>query len=322
MNGSTLSSIYYSHSWFSEDVDINLAIWEAVWNHCQLMVDNNVDPNQETDPPFQVSRIEDAIRRCDAFLAVLLPIPRSTDETRPASAPDDSQSEYTGSLYSLFEVRLAERAREPRLILYDAQTRFKPEGTESQSVRYLKFNRDDIINPGAAIWATIGNWLAVVNRSVVVQEDIADNKASILLPRKPNHSQQSEAVRAALAAANFTDVVDLMTCSTDIEMLEALRTSRLLVVDASSEQLWDIYGMAHALVIPTIRVFQGEATPNVNNLPRVLRGHPVGYQDDLVVWSEITELREAVADRALRMRQLPFPITDRETGRAFFERRR
>jgi hypothetical protein len=316
MNDLTRCSLYYSHSWLSQDVDLNLAVWDSIWTHCRLMVDSK----QEADPPYYISRIEDYIRRSDAFLAVLLPKTADAGEAQSANVVGDGGSEFAGSDYSLFEVHLAERARKPRLILYETQTRFVPRTTEG--ARYFQFDRNDVFDQSNEIWVEIDEWLRTLDPKRATSEPVVDGKAAILLSLDPNQAEEKETVRSALEAAGFTDVVDLASAVTDVEILSALRSSRLLVADVSSPSLWDVYGMAHALFIPTIRLFRGSAVANAANLPPINWGHRVGYQDDLVRWSDKTELREAVAKRATAIFETPTPIADRDDGRACLERPR
>ncbi len=81
--------------------------------------------------------------------------------------------------------------------------------------------------------------------------------------------------------------------------------------------------MAHALFVPTIRLARSAATsPQPDDLPWLLRGHPYGYQADLVRWTRLDDLTKAVADRAIAMRDARKLINDHKIGHNFFERRR
>jgi hypothetical protein len=82
--------------------------------------------------------------------------------------------------------------------------------------------------------------------------------------------------------------------------------------------LWDVYGVAHSLAVPTIRFTWSSAA----SLPAVLQGHPEGYDRDVIRCSAMGELAEAIGARARAIR-LPRVIVDsREEGREYFERRR
>jgi hypothetical protein len=56
------------------------------------------------------------------------------------------------------------------------------------------------------------------------------------------------------------------------------------------------------------------------DVPIILRGHPGGYQQDLVRWTTYEELQAAVASHAAAMRDTRHPITSREDGRQHFQR--
>ena len=60
-------SVYFSHSGWAADVDLNLFVWKAIAQDCKLLVDHYKD--QEL--PWYVNRIEEYIRRSDLFVAAL-----------------------------------------------------------------------------------------------------------------------------------------------------------------------------------------------------------------------------------------------------------
>ena len=98
-------SVYFSHSWKPQDVDLNLYGWRwLAEKSCDLFVDANEGEKPHYPPGYYVNRIEEFIRRCDLFFAVLT--------YREDGAKDNGGLRC--SPYSLFEIRLAERARRPR----------------------------------------------------------------------------------------------------------------------------------------------------------------------------------------------------------------
>ncbi len=82
--------------------------------------------------------------------------------------------------------------------------------------------------------------------------------------------------------------------------------------------------MAHALFVPTIRLIRRRdgTEPSPVELPWLLRGHPHGYQRDLVEWTSLDELSRKVQEHAQAMRDTRKLITEFDVGRDFFERRR
>ena len=111
-------SLYFSHSWRPRDVNLNVNVWEALCSECELLVDAPEEPG--ADPPYYINRIEELLRRSDLFVSVLtFREPRDGDFTA-------ADTKLRCSPYSLFEIRLAERADIPRLILYERSTGFRP----------------------------------------------------------------------------------------------------------------------------------------------------------------------------------------------------
>jgi hypothetical protein len=313
--------LYYSHSWLAEHVDANLRIWNAVSGRFALRADPNVTA-QGADPPYHVSRIEAHIRESDAFLALLLP--GRGANVSSATEGDKTGAAYVGSAYTLFEVRLAERAGKPRLILYDAETRFAPSAeSRGKNVQYLRFERGDLNNGASKLWNVVEEWMVAVSRRIERSQDIKDHQAAVLLPRHgTKRGFEAEIVRSALASTCLTEIVDVASVTTDVEAINVLQSCSILVADLSSRSTWDLYGLAHALFTPTIRLFQNTKALTNQSLPRSLRGHAAGYKDDLVRWSNATELRAALAERTEMICAKPNLITDLQTGQEFFEHRR
>ena len=189
-------------------------------------------------------------------------------------------------------------------------------------MRYLPFNQADLFVQGHDLWKAVKAWVDALGRRKGERADVADDKAVLLLPEGSNKGQVGQVVRAGLADAGFTDVVDLTAATTDVAIGTVLRQSRLLVADVSAPSLWDLYGTAHTLFMPTIRLSQGNGASPLDTIPHLLRGYTAGYQDDLVQWSQPAELEKAVAERATALREIGDPIDGLDVGRAFFERRR
>src|ERR1700680_4780163 len=102
-------AIYISHSWRPRDVDLNLRVWRELAADCELLVDVPEEPG--ANPPYYINRIEELLRRTDLFLSVLTyREPREGEFT-------EADAHLRCSPYSLFEIRVAERADIPRLIL-------------------------------------------------------------------------------------------------------------------------------------------------------------------------------------------------------------
>jgi hypothetical protein len=305
-------TLYFSHSWLPEHVDLNLAFWDHLWADCLLLVDEN----EREDPPYFVCRIETLIRRSDLFIAVLVPPDGRHGRRGTAGA-------HQVSPFVLFEIALAERAHVPRLIVYDTGSRFEPRPTESRNVRYLPLSFHGL-DWGRAdnVWADVAEWLGTVTAAAKPQFPRRSRSAAVLLPDGPDRSDAIHTARATLQAEGYGEVADLATASNDQEILALLRSVDLLVADVGSETIWDIYGLAHSLAVPTVRILRGAEPGTSRRLPAILRGHAEGYDRDLARWSTLAELGSAIAARAQAIRQVRVEIDTREEGKEYFERRR
>jgi hypothetical protein len=111
-------AVYFSHSWRPRDVELNLQVWEQLARDCELLVDMPDEPG--ANPPYYINRIEELFRRTDFFLSVL------TYREPKQGDFEQVDAQLRCSPYSVFEIRLAERADRPRLILYERSTGFRP----------------------------------------------------------------------------------------------------------------------------------------------------------------------------------------------------
>ena len=311
--GRPLHSLYFSHSWKPSDVDINVTIWDAICDRCELLVDRNPDPNSK--PSWYVNRLEEYIRRSDLFLAAL---PYRSGKVEDAQYPDEK---VRCSPWSLFEVRLAERARKPRFVVYDARTHFRPGTPESKTVRYLAYNLEDLEGSRRRyISEALADWLDEVDKLIPTRVFRPNQKATLLVPPSADREQVVATAKRGLEKADFIDVAVISAADTDVEVLNHLHGSGLLVAELGSGPLWDVYGMAHALFLPTIRMLRADGRVDGSDVPIILRGHPGGYQEDLVRWTTTAELEEAIAVHANAMRDTRHPITSREDGLSHFQR--
>lgn len=305
-------SLYFSHSWRPSDVDINVTIWDTIWERCELLVDRNPDP--AVKPPWYVNRLEEYIRRSDLFLAAL---PFRDSRVEDPQYPDEK---VRCSPWSLFEVRLAERARKPRLVIYDSRTHFQPGTERSKQVRYLPYNLEDLHGSrGRYIRDELVDWLDEVDKAIPPRTFRPNQKATLLVPDGVDRDRIVAAASKGLEAADFIDIAVITRTHTDVEVLNHLYASGLLVAELGSGPLWDVYGMAHALFLPTVRLMRS-TSGYPGEVPIILRGHPGGYQEDLARWTTFDELQSAVTSHAAAMRDTRHPINSREEGRQHFQR--
>jgi len=315
-------SVYFSHSWRPQDVDLNQAAWDAMCPDCNLLVDEDT----VAEPPYFVNRIEQYIRRSDLFVAILTFRDKPSERVKPyaAMAGSSPDSKVRCSEASLFEVRLAERARKPRLVLYDPRTRFLPGSPNSSQVKYIPFDPLDVINRRSTYAADgIREWLQELRKERVEPRIMKPNQtALLLLAPSPDGAELASRLGSALADEGYIEVKEVLSTWTDAQVVVTLFSSSLLVADVAEAAVWDLYAMAHALFVPTIRLARSAAASPDRDLPWLLRGHPYGYQADLVRWTSLDDLTKAVADRAVAMRDTRTLISDSRIGRDFLERRR
>ena len=126
-------ALYISHSWRPRDVELNLQVWQELADSCELLVDVPEQPG--ANPPYYINRVEELLRRSDLFLGIL------TDREPGAGEFTGQDAHLRCSPYSLFEIRLAERAEIPRLVLFDRSTGFRPPRTVRAWEFYIPFDR-------------------------------------------------------------------------------------------------------------------------------------------------------------------------------------
>ena len=149
-------AVYLSHSWEKRDVAFNLWVWDKLAPVCDLLVDKPV--TQEKDPPYYISRLEELMRRCDVFTAVLTHRAAARSKQRAKPAGD---GQLACSPWSLFEIRLAERANRPRLVLYERSTAFR-RPVDTPGITYVVFDRgpgDELPADLERIEQSIKDWL-------------------------------------------------------------------------------------------------------------------------------------------------------------------
>jgi len=254
------------------------------------------------NPPYYINRIEELLRRADLFVSVL-----TQREPGPGDFPAGG-SRLRCSPYSLFEIRLAERADIPRLVLYERSTGFKPPRVQRSWEAYVPFDRgthDDrpeqsqwtkVVEPKIRQWQ---DWTADHRKPASYEQS---TQAMILVD---DHAQESlrgvleDCVRDAGYEPDHCDVERVGSGAA----LRQVREAGLVIHDFStaSSRLTQVYAAAHALGIPTIRLLaQGEETA----LPWLIEGEPGGYHLDLVRWRSLDEVAPLVRPRVDAMFRL------------------
>lgn len=312
--------VYLSHSWRAEDVPLNLLVWDQLSANCLLSVDRQGAVHKKGS--FFVNRIEYLIRQSDAFVSVLAYRSRDTKNSADMiSSPMGGESgtadrQLLCSKAALFEVRLAERARKPRLVIYDRRTRFRPPSFVSKLIRYLPVNVNYELNRGGpAIQNAVDEWLSVLLDRREQGLFTGRNDVTILLDEASSRAVELEkAIIHGLRDSRFSKVHLVRAHHLDSEIVSMLQSSDLFIAEVGSVDS-GVLGLAHALFVPTIRI----TTTETHQLPALLTGHAFGYDRDIVLAGDTAKLPDAIRDRVSAMDEDRRQIADAQSGRAYLQ---
>jgi hypothetical protein len=300
---------YFSHSWHPRDVEINLAVWEEISKECELLVDVPEEPGAE--PAYHINRIEELLRRSDLFVCVL------TYRDKPAGS-GAGDGALRCSAYSLFEIRLAERFRLPRLVMYERKTGFKSPLRTRPGEIYMAFDRGADALPEQRQWRNttgpnIRQWIdwATDHRKPASYEPSA-LAVSLIPPDAPDGDEVKAALRETLREAGYERVSFNSAHENNTEAFQILGAAGLVIADLSSENpaTRQIFSAAHGQCIPAIRTMREEKP-----LPWLLEGHPGGYQLDIARWKTPADLAAAIAPRARSMFRVSNALGEKEARR-------
>ncbi len=304
-------TVYLSHSWRPRDIEFNLWVWERLAERCNLLVDK--PDSQAEHPPYYVNRLEETMRRCDLFVAVL------TFRENPNTATSRGDHALRCSPGSLFEIRLAERANRPRLILYERTTGFRRLFVDWPGAKYLPFDRGTEPLPEGldSIERDIESWLEWVDSSRKPRFLEVFDRSVILLPKSAG-SMMEDQLNTALHETLFSTAERIeFEGRTDAALIHQMLNAGLVVADVTSDGTRELYAIAHALFVPAIRL-----APNKNSpLPWILKGHPGGYQHDIVFFSGNPPWPTDVTARANAIFQVTEPL-GLDAGRRYIKSRR
>jgi hypothetical protein len=320
---------YFSHSWSDRDVAINLMLWKQLAERCRLLIDKP-QPTTDEARPYFISRIESLVRRSDVFVACLPALPPEKRQPRPPGATGDWRYNLC-SPYILFELRLAERADLPRFVLYDLESRFQPPAHAAPHVCYVGRRFDELRTLIAAggldhrLVEEADAWLARVAESRRPEPEQSHGRAAYLLADDEPGAKFRGVIADAIEHAGFDEPRPLDALfHTDAELCQGLRSLDLLVVDVARPELLPLYFTAHALLVPTIRVHSGESPPGEQGdaaLPALLRGHPAGYQKDLIGPAQDEVVFRRIHDRATASTRGTEPIIGFDRGQSLLYER-
>lgn len=326
----SLLSAYFSHSWSPADLPVNLHLWHLVSSSCHLLIDKP-QPSSEDKRPYFISRIESVLRRADVFITCLPTLPQEKQKTRNPAATGDWRY-HLCSPYILFELRLAERLDLPRIVLYDRQSRFQPPVNPAPHVRYIGRRFDELHallasgRTDETLEIEIRQWLDWLERTHSPRVDPVSNRAAYLLADDTDPDTTSALIEAVDAEGfERPEPLDKLF-HTDAELYHTLRSLALLCVDVSRPEHLPLYHAAHSLMVPTIRLTRQDlptdrTPPPDTTLPLLLRGHPAGYQNDLISTGQTAQIFTRLQDRSRALSSNTHPIIGMENGSSLLHER-
>jgi hypothetical protein len=266
-------AVYFSQSWRPRDVDLNVRVWNEISSACELLVDEPEDSS--ADPPYYINRIEELLRRSDLFLAVLTYRPQKTG--------------LQCSPYMLFEIRLAERADMPRLVLYERKTGFRPPQNLRPWETYLPFERGDresLTDESAWEKTTLPRIRAWMQWSTLhrLPADYEQSTTATLLLDGKTDAGAVDAVRSVLEQ-RYDRILESDPARQPSD--NAIRNLREAGLVAAFDLTSPLYAAVHLDGLPTIRMVCGEAGSSV---PWIVRSGPGGYEEDILYWTSSENL--------------------------------
>lgn len=318
---------YFSHSWNHLDLPLNLMLWQHISKSCHLIIDQP-EPSSEEERPYFISRLESILRHANVMLCCMPSLPPEKHTARRKDAVGDWRYNAC-SPYILFELRLAERLDLPRFVLYDRGSRFQRPAHSPPHVRYVERDFGELKakleagNQDHQLLSELDQWLAWVaaNRTAIAWTVPA--RTACLLNPDSALSAIHPVLRDAVDEGGF-DPPELLTSlfHTDAELYQVLRSLGLLIVDIQQPQLMPLYHAAHSLMVPTIRIdslADGNPVEGDQRLPLLLKGHPAGYQHDLLIHGpegSDERLYHRVLDRAKATSRAAKPVVGADAGMA------
>ena len=289
-------ALYFSHSWRPRDVDLNVSVWKALCGQCQMLVDVPDEPG--ANPPYYVHRIEERLQRSDLFVSVL---------THREPAEGDftaADGQLRCSPYSLFEIRLAERADIPRLILFERNTGFKRPRMQRSWEAYVPFDRglhDRLPEPSQwtkVVEEKIRDWQRWTSTHRSPASYDPSTNAVMLMDRR-THGVVGDVLEECLRGGGYDPAYCDPERLRSNDAFRQLREAGLVIADFSecSPRFEQLYAAVHGLAIPSVRLLASDAKA----LPWILDGEPRGFPRDLVRWNAAADLPALLKPRIAAM---------------------
>ncbi|MBK9948023.1 MAG: toll/interleukin-1 receptor domain-containing protein [Nitrospira sp.] len=288
-------------------MELNLQVWKELATDCALLVDRPDEPG--ADPPYYINRIEELLRRTDLFVSIL------THRRPPESVSANSATGLRCSPYSLFEIRLAERADIPRLILYEQGTRFRPPETTRPWEAYIEFfcgtkeRRIEAQRWTTFVQAKIQDWKAwASNHRRPVSYERSRN--AVILVSATLYDGAGTGIQQSLWDSGYKPVRCNPSEQSSGEVFRLLHEAGLVLTEFGTpdSRLEQVYAAVHGLGLPTIRMLSAASGPT--DLPWILKGDPGGFENDIVMWNKPGDVLALVDPRIAAMGRISEALSD------------
>jgi hypothetical protein len=313
---------FLSHRYKSPDVNLYFHKLFAELAEVQFEVDIGLMPTN-------VTRLERMIRDSDAFIGIY-PFP-GDPKTR------ESLTDLLGaSKYFRLEFDLAIRSHKPLLVFYDQ--RYSQVFRFPKTIFSLAFDIQEITGPGgspqrALFRRVFDNYCEQVNANMAAAIskpiDAKRSEIGILVPTAgPEEFRYSgdhiDAIEEVLNKYGFSRIKRLRWPPIlNADYLADIESLDWIIVDIGVTAMSSgIVGYLHGRSVPTLRLLKGVDSTEQVKVQQSYRGLyggvEVGYQTDIVGWSDVASLKRKMDERLLTLTAPVRRISSHAESEAYF----
>jgi hypothetical protein len=291
-------SVFLSH--LSKSSDVNLFFFNLLLRGGAVQFE--VDEGAFTS----VTRIERAVRQSEAFLGI---------HSLPAGIEPTSAALLKASRYLRFELDVAIRARKPGLLFVDERYgNMLPDigGMEVHRYDFREMSEDSISSKGdlyKKAFERLSNTvmarrqLKLDHPSAAEVESWEANRVGLLLSPKSGYSKRLlDRIRAQLKASRFS-YFDPDLVSVDLQMQSELRRLDFAIIDIGDPQTASLAAYLHGASLPMLRLLRIDAARQAEPLESFFGAFEVGYNKELLRWTETSDLLKGIEMRLNRVRE-------------------
>jgi TIR domain-containing protein len=318
---------FLSHRYKSPEVNLSFFRLFSEQSEVQFEVDQPRGPNEEA-LALNVTRLERMIRSADAFIGIY-PFPDATAAPAPGTATESSK-------YFRLEVEMALRAAKPMLLLYDQRYGSLFNYAHGPMVR--QFDAHEIVGggmmPSADLYRrTFRTFCSQVRTGMSYAAEMTGEPRTAVGVAVPvggadagaYDSTDVDAVETVLDEAGYTEVRRVSWPPVlDRRTFNLVREVDWMLVDIGPSMIaTGLPAFLHGQFMPMIRARRvaGPETSSTSAFDRSLYGSvDVGYVDNVLTWSDQSELRERLTQQLVALVAPVTRITTLETAERYFRR--